>query len=77
MTPSPWAHHPSCDQAALVSYHDPDAGLSDEDRSSVPMELESDAEVYGDGNEEDAEAEVELLWWYQFQCFELGTNAGG
>jgi len=40
-----------------VSYHDPDAGLSDEDRSSVPMELESDAEVEGEGNEEDAEAE--------------------
>ena len=60
-TLSPQAHDPPCEQAALVSYHDPDAGLSDEDRSSVPMELESDAEVEGEGNEEDAEAEVEIL----------------
>jgi len=44
-------------KAALVSYHDPDAGLSDEERSPVPMDLESDAEVDGDGNEEDTEAE--------------------
>jgi len=44
-------------KAALVSYHDPDAGLSDEERSPVPMDLESDAEVDGDGNEEEAEAE--------------------
>ena len=50
------------DQAALVSYHDPDAGLSDEERSPVPMDLESDAEVDGDGNEEEAEAEVKLLF---------------
>jgi len=35
----------------LVSYNDPDAGLSDEDREPVPMELESDE------NEEDEEAE--------------------
>jgi len=28
----------------LVSYNDPDAGLSDEDREPVPMELESDDE---------------------------------
>ena len=41
-----------------MSYHDPDAGLSDEERSPVPMDLESDAEVEGDVNEEDAEAEV-------------------
>ena len=60
-----------------MSYHDPDAGLSDEDRSSVPMELESDAEVEADGNEEDAEAEVELLRPSPLQCFELVTNAGG
>ena len=48
-------------QAALVSYHDPDAGLSDEERSPVPMDLESDAEAEGEGegNGEDAEAEVE------------------
>ena len=52
-----------------MSYHDPDAGLSDEDRSSVPMELESDAEVEADGNEEDAEAEVELLRPSPLQCF--------
>merc|ERR550517_1932677 len=32
-------------KAALVSYHDPDAGLSDEERSPVPMDLESDAEA--------------------------------
>ena len=45
------------DQAALVSYHDPDAGLSDEERSPVPMDLESDAEAEGEGvgNGEDAE----------------------
>lgn len=29
-------------KAKLVSYHDPDAGLSDEEREPVPMELESD-----------------------------------
>eukprot|EP00088_Acartia_fossae_P064343 TRINITY_DN79163_c0_g1_i1.p1 TRINITY_DN79163_c0_g1~~TRINITY_DN79163_c0_g1_i1.p1 ORF type:complete len:280 (-),score=66.52 TRINITY_DN79163_c0_g1_i1:309-1148(-) len=28
----------------LVAYNDPDAGLSDEDRESIPMDLESDAE---------------------------------
>ena len=50
--------HPNYDQAALVSYHDPDAGLSDEERSPVPMDLESDAEADGEGNEEDTEAEV-------------------
>jgi len=44
-------------KAALVSYHDPDAGLSDEERSPVPMDLESDAEADVEGNEEDAEAE--------------------
>merc|ERR1712032_524068 len=44
-------------KAALVSYHDPDAGLSDEERSPVPMDLESDAEADGEGNEEDTEAE--------------------
>ena len=50
-------------QAALVSYHDPDAGLSDEERSPVPMDLESDAEAEGEGegNGEDAEAEVNTL----------------
>ena len=50
------------DQAALVSYHDPDAGLSDEERSPVPMDLESDAEAEGEGegNGEDAEAEVNI-----------------
>ena len=54
------------DQAALVSYHDPDAGLSDEERSPVPMDLESDAEAEGEGegNGEDAEAEVE--YYYSF-----------
>jgi len=31
-------------KAKLVSYHDPDAGLSDEEREPVPMELESDDE---------------------------------
>ena len=52
------------DQAALVSYHDPDAGLSDEERSPVPMDLESDAEAEGEGegNGEDAEAEVEYYY---------------
>merc|ERR1712037_266822 len=48
-------------KAALVSYHDPDAGLSDEERSPVPMDLESDAEA-----RKEAEAEkihiMEELW---------------
>ena len=63
------------DQAALVSYHDPDAGLSDEERSPVPMDLESDAEAEGEGegNGEDAEAEVEYyysFWKHQMsKCF--------
>merc|ERR1719192_2678124 len=50
-------------KAALVSYHDPDAGLSDEERSPVPMDLESDAEAEGEGegNGEDAEAEQALI----------------
>ena len=39
-------------KVALVSYH-----LSDEERSPVPTDLESDAEVDGDGKEEDTEAE--------------------
>ena len=37
-------------KVALVTYH-----LSDEERSPVPTDLESDAEVDGDGNEEEAE----------------------
>ena len=62
-------------QAALVSYHDPDAGLSDEERSPVPMDLESDAEAEGEGegNGEDAEAEGEYyysFWKHQMSiCF--------
>jgi len=50
-------------KAALVSYHDPDAGLSDEERSPVPMDLESDAEAEGEGegNGEDAEAEQAMI----------------
>lgn len=39
-------------KAKLVSYHDPDAGLSDEEREPVPMELESE--------DEDKENEAEL-----------------
>ena len=60
--------YPSREQAALVSYHDPDAGLSDEERSPVPMDLESDAEADVEGNEEDAEAEVKS------HHFELPSN---
>ena len=51
-----------------MSYHDPDAGLSDEERSPVPMDLESDAEADVEGNEEDAEAEVKSYH------FELPSN---
>merc|ERR1719219_2627623 len=51
-------------KAALVSYHDPDAGLSDEERSPVPMDLESDAEA--EQARKEAEAEkihiMEELW---------------
>eukprot|EP00088_Acartia_fossae_P027244 TRINITY_DN2798_c0_g1_i2.p1 TRINITY_DN2798_c0_g1~~TRINITY_DN2798_c0_g1_i2.p1 ORF type:complete len:290 (+),score=93.75 TRINITY_DN2798_c0_g1_i2:43-912(+) len=32
----------------LVEYQDPDAGMSDEDRESVPMELESEEDENGD-----------------------------
>lgn len=39
-------------KAKLVSYHDPDAGLSDEERSPVSMDLESDKEEEGEGIEE-------------------------
>eukprot|EP00092_Neocalanus_flemingeri_P035566 GFUD01038712.1.p1 GENE.GFUD01038712.1~~GFUD01038712.1.p1 ORF type:complete len:173 (-),score=61.59 GFUD01038712.1:971-1489(-) len=42
-------------KAKLVSYHDPDAGLSDEEREPVPMELESD----DDDKENDALVEKE------------------
>lgn len=43
---------PTKKSKGLVAYNDPDADLSDEDRESVPMELESDEE---DKNNEDAD----------------------
>jgi len=39
----------------LVSYNDPDAGLSDEEREPVPMELESDEEDKENQEENDEE----------------------
>jgi len=44
-------------KAKLVTYDDPDAGLSDEDRSEVPMDLESDADSK-DGEEELQQEEI-------------------
>ena len=38
-------------QAKLVSYHDPDAGLSDDERSPIPMDLESDEEGKEEGED--------------------------
>jgi len=53
----------------LVSYNDPDAGLSDEDREPVPMDLESDEEERGEDGENGLEKEemershiMEELW---------------
>lgn len=47
--------------AKLVSYHDPDAGLSDEERSPVPMELESDAEQENDDQENGDNEDKDVL----------------
>jgi len=41
-------------RAKLVSYIDPDAGLSDDERDSVPMDLESDDEDKENGGEDAA-----------------------
>jgi len=52
----------------LVSYNDPEAGLSDEDREPVPMELESDEEEKtengqnGVGEKEERSHIMEQLW---------------
>jgi len=50
----------------LVAYQDPDAGMSDEDRESVPMELESEDEdkdnLEGDKDELERSHIMEELW---------------
>ena len=46
-------------QAKLVSYHDPHAGLSDDERSPIPMDLESDEEGKEEG-EEGLQEQVDL-----------------
>jgi len=49
----------------LVSYNDPDAGLSDEDRESVPMDLESDEDDKTENGAEEKEERshiMEELW---------------
>jgi len=67
-------------KAKLVSYIDPDAGLSDDERDSVPMDLESDDEDKengGDGvNDKELDENEEIDEKERSHCMEELWDGG-